>query len=466
MQPRRRCFLGGAIQLLRPTRSSACSHACLALRGQQLYSSSSFSHEKEKVALEDNTPTKDVEDPEIAAQRKARWAELAAKRKETKNLLPLKIGMVILPDQLKAKLTDFLRQHPSSNVTEAARQLAATLGQRTIIKPVAPESATTTTQQKDTPPPIAYRTKETLGYCAHRMPGVYACILRVLHELQLRRPEWRPRSLLDFGSGPGTAVWASMQTWPNISNVLAVEPSEAMTEAAHFLLQDYGQTRWQRILTTEPEERYDLVMAAFVLSELKDDAERAEKVTTLWRHTKRGGVLLFIEPGTPVGFNIIRTARSQVLEDPRHGVPSVLAPCPHNFSCPMKSDSWCHFSQRMQRLPSQLWSGSTAINWQDEKYSYVALTKGDPLLREEETFSRVLGQPKKRGGHVVLTACDRYSGMIQSHVLSKVHKEAYKEARKANWGDAFIFPKDSVRSLPSKTYPKSFAPTPRSKKDN
>jgi hypothetical protein len=42
----------------------------------------------------------------------------------------------------------------------------------------------------------------------------------------------------------------------------------------------------------------------------------------------------------------------------------------------MGEDSWCHFTQRMQRIPIQTQSKhNTSINWEDEKFSYVALTK-------------------------------------------------------------------------------------------
>lgn len=42
----------------------------------------------------------------------------------------------------------------------------------------------------------------------------------------------------------------------------------------------------------------------------------------------------------------------------------------------MGEDSWCHFTQRMQRIPVQMQAkANTSINWEDEKFSYVVLTK-------------------------------------------------------------------------------------------
>jgi ribosomal protein RSM22 (predicted rRNA methylase) len=54
-------------------------------------------------------------------------------------------------------------------------------------------------------------------------------------QIKLRRPEWTPKSLMDFGSGPGTAVWSATEVWPELDNILAVEPSEAMIDVANEL---------------------------------------------------------------------------------------------------------------------------------------------------------------------------------------------------------------------------------------
>lgn len=58
---------------------------------------------------------------------------------------------------------------------------------------------------------------------------------------------------------------------------------------------------------------HDLVVASYVLSELPDDKERRATVRSLWESTAPGGIVVFVEPGTPVGFRIIRDARAQLL---------------------------------------------------------------------------------------------------------------------------------------------------------
>jgi len=68
------------------------------------------------------------------------------------------------------------------------------------------------------------------AYAAARLPACYAAVARVLDELRLRLPGFTPRSMLDFGAGPGTAVWAAREVWDGQpGDVLAVEASPAMS---------------------------------------------------------------------------------------------------------------------------------------------------------------------------------------------------------------------------------------------
>jgi len=54
---------------------------------------------------------------------------------------------------------------------------------------------------------VIYDKESTFGFLLAKAPGEYATILRVFKEIANRRKEWSPRTMLDFGSGVGTAVW-------------------------------------------------------------------------------------------------------------------------------------------------------------------------------------------------------------------------------------------------------------------
>ncbi len=44
--------------------------------------------------------------------------------------------------------------------------------------------------------------------------------------------------------------------------------------------------RWKRLLPTDPNERYDVVIASYVLSELANDNERIERYN-IWFHSSQ-----------------------------------------------------------------------------------------------------------------------------------------------------------------------------------
>lgn len=52
---------------------------------------------------------------------------------------------------------------------------------------------------------------QAAAYVAARMPGCFAATYKVLEEVSMRLPGFRPASLLDFGAGPGTAIWAARE---------------------------------------------------------------------------------------------------------------------------------------------------------------------------------------------------------------------------------------------------------------
>lgn len=58
--------------------------------------------------------------------------------------------------------------------------------------------------------------------------------------------------------------------------------------------------------------RYDLVVASYVLAELRTPGERRRAVAQLWGRTSPRGALLLVEPGTPIGSANVREARTQV----------------------------------------------------------------------------------------------------------------------------------------------------------
>jgi ribosomal protein RSM22 (predicted rRNA methylase) len=55
--------------------------------------------------------------------------------------------------------------------------------------------------------------KTAVAFAATSLPGRYATVFRILEELKFRDKRWRPATVLDYASGPGCGMWATMQVW-------------------------------------------------------------------------------------------------------------------------------------------------------------------------------------------------------------------------------------------------------------
>lgn len=59
--------------------------------------------------------------------------------------------------------------------------------------------------------PPDYLPHVSAAYIAARMPGAYSVLHRIFDELRLQLSDFQPQTMLDFGSGPGTAIWAARE---------------------------------------------------------------------------------------------------------------------------------------------------------------------------------------------------------------------------------------------------------------
>lgn len=84
----------------------------------------------------------------------------------------------------------------------------------------------------------------------------------------------------------------------------------------------------------------------------------------------------------------------------------------------MTDDSWCHFAQRVQRIPVQTSvKENVTRNYEEETFSYIVVTKGTQLMDETESFDRIIKPPKKRPRHVILKTCGHDDGDIRHFVV-------------------------------------------------
>jgi ribosomal protein RSM22 (predicted rRNA methylase) len=259
---------------------------------------------------------------------------------------------------------------------------------------------------------------------AARLPATYAAIRAALDAVAAARPDFSPRRLLDFGAGPGTALWAARDCWPGLAAATLIEASASMQRFGAEFAPRSGVTAidWRGDL---PESGSgDLATVAYVLDEL-DAAQRQTLVERLWSLT--GDTLLIVEPGTPAGWRRILDARDLLLRRGAH----MVAPCPHIRACPLAAPDWCHFSRRVARSRAHLQAKGAEVPWEDEKFSMLAVSRNSAALPE----ARVIAPPRAGSGKVELKLCQG-DGAARSVLITKRAAERYKQARRLDWGDA------------------------------
>ena len=70
--------------------------------------------------------------------------------------------------------------------------------------------------------------------------------------------------MLDFGTGPGTSIYAMNQIFPECKEIMAVEPSNEMMDIGSKLLEDLDiNIHWRRFLNENMTRTFDFVISFF-----------------------------------------------------------------------------------------------------------------------------------------------------------------------------------------------------------
>jgi len=264
-----------------------------------------------------------------------------------------------------------------------------------------------------------------LAYVHVRLPATFAACALALAYCADALPGFAPQSLLDLGSGPGSAILAAQRQFPSVRETVAIERDAELARFASELLRQSVRQQ-QSDIRTAAFPKSDLVITSYCLGEIAAK-HRLEVIDRAWAATT--GLLLVIEPGTPEGYSRILAVRDHLLASGAQ----MVAPCPHTQRCPMQgTKDWCHFAARVERtsLHRQLKSGS--LGHEDEKFSYVAFARETARL----PASRIVRHPQQHGGHIKLQLCVD-GEQIQETVVTRSQKHDYRAARRARWGDTW-----------------------------
>jgi len=267
----------------------------------------------------------------------------------------------------------------------------------------------------DTPERVA-------AYLATRMPATYAAAHAALGEVRQRLATATIDSVLDVGAGAGAAALAARE-WFNPSRIMLVERQGAMSNAAREVLAD-AEIRSKDLTRLERFPAHDLVIAAYALGENPS----ASVISRLWQAARVA--LVILEPGTARGFSLIREIRSGLLQAGAH----MIAPCPGEDACPLTAPNWCHFAARVERTSLHRRLKQAELNYEDEKFSYVAVSRETVPL----ATSRIIQRPRQQPGLILLETCTPRG--LETVRVVKRDRERFRAARCVGWGDDWSQP--------------------------
>jgi ribosomal protein RSM22 (predicted rRNA methylase) len=269
------------------------------------------------------------------------------------------------------------------------------------------------------------------AYLAVRLPATFAAVVAALTwTRQICGDEIR--TVLDLGSGPGTALWAALQVFPALESATAFERDLRLIEIARRLAacaehSALHEASWlQGDLTAAiPEGAWDLVICSYTLNELRE-AQRAEFIRKAWARTKK--LLIVIEPGTKQGFANILALRTRLLAEGA----TLAAPCPNSLACPMaRNGDWCHFAARVERTAEHRRLKDATLGHEDEKFSYVAFSRSEL----QPPSARIVRHPKIFSGYTQITLCRE--GEIANTAITRSNKEDWRRLKRLGWGDGW-----------------------------
>ncbi len=273
------------------------------------------------------------------------------------------------------------------------------------------------------------------AYLALRSPATYAQITGAFSQIQERIPEWKPKTMLDLGCGPGTGTWSAKTVWPSISTVECVDKEnyflslgeEILSKISSDVLSNWKKMSIENWIETNKNNSFDLILVANVCNELSPlSIERLIHQLV----SMSSGIVVIVEPGSSIGYPVIQTIATLIPEEI-----SITAPYIHNSHIPV-DEYWIHFPQKFHRPEFQRRirqamreSSFMASDWEESKYSYLAWGK-----RPQKPFwGQCIGPIDKQKGFVTVPVLTE-SGIIHQKVLKR-NKDQYTVAKNLRWGE-------------------------------
>ncbi|GIX66135.1 mitochondrial ribosomal protein S22 precursor, putative [Babesia caballi] len=302
----------------------------------------------------------------------------------------------------------------------------------------------------------AHLLRELRGLSAHIQRGASARRVGepMCAQMKQRAPRFRPSRMMFYNAGAGAAVAAANTIWDleAFADVLVVERSRNLQKICEFLLPEFKGLRYQSD-DYDSTDLFDCVVVPYSLTNIRGSQARSLLVKNLWNKLNVGGYLV----------SAVAKGLTRELAE-RHEFNRALRQCPHEGLCPLAltGKDWCHFSQRIYRVPHYLYKkGSIARSIDNEKYSYLVVGKApgprqklkseaEAASAEEKSFfwPRIVMAPLKLGRRVIMDVCAAPNNFKRIIVPKNTPESSgYKYARDAMWGDLWRFPHREQRPI-------------------
>lgn len=266
---------------------------------------------------------------------------------------------------------------------------------------------------------------EALAYSIMRMPATYSAVTTVLNYIVDITEKTKFNTLLDIGAGTGASTWAASYIL-DIENIKCIERESAMKKLGITLMKNnknITNIEWldKDILLAELPKA-DIIIASYVINELKEE-DRKKVIEKILNENSE--LVIIVEPGTPKGFENIKTVQKLALEKEKY----IVAPCTSQEVCRLPEDDWCHATVRVERTKIHKTLKNAELAYEDEKFSYIVVANKKYNIPEK----RILRHPIIEKGKITLKICNK--GNIETKIITKKDKEIYKTAKKKKCGD-------------------------------
>ena len=294
---------------------------------------------------------------------------------------------------------------------------------------------------------VVYDEYNSAAFLLGRSFACYATILRVLSEID-KRTNFVPTSILDFGSGTGTSIWAANTLWQSsLKQYVCVDSSKHMNALSQHIFTggkpdiELPGLFTRQFLPVSFNMTYDIVVSSYTLSEISNTNDRLALLKILWKKVNR--FLVLVEHGNFHGYYIIMEARNLLannMESLNKPKPCskplekghIFAPCPHKMECPkFETKSACVFHQKYF-TPSFYRTPRTSAS---ASFTYLVMEKDSEEV-SINTWPRVIGAPNRQGTNCMHCHLCTPKGRIEHVGITKsLSSHLYQVAKKSNIGD-------------------------------